>query len=216
MRRTLVVVAALVLGAVPAIAQTGASEIEIVDINGSRYPDGGQTQMVIEFRNLADAPDPTQVAITANGQEVSDLEVTPLTDSSVAAGIVLAIDASGSMQGAPLEAAKSAAKDFIGQARPEDRIALVTFADEVVVISGFTNNVQVLSGLIDGIEAAGETAFNDAVVKGVAMYDDPGSASLLPHMVVLTDGDDTVSEATLEDAVAVVEGSDVRVFGVAL
>jgi tight adherence protein B len=35
-------------------------------------------------------------------------------------------------------------------------------------------------------------------------------------MIVLTDGDDTASEATLEDAVAAVENSDVRIFAVAL
>ena len=86
MRRALVVLVALVLGALPALAQTGTPEIEIVDINGSRYPDGGKTQMVIEFRNLPASPDPAQVEVTANGEPVSDLEVTPLGESAVAAG----------------------------------------------------------------------------------------------------------------------------------
>lgn len=216
MRRALAVVVALALGALPALAQTAAQELEIVDINGSRYPEGGQTQIVIEFRNLPDSPDPALVEVTANGEPVSDLEVAPLTDSAVAAGVVMAIDASGSMAGAPLEAAKTAAKSFVSQARAEDRIALVTFADDVQVISGFTNNTEVLNGLIDGIEAAGETAFNDGVVKGVELYEQPSADSLLPHMIVLTDGEDTVSTATLEEAVAAVSGSDVRVFGVAL
>ncbi|MEA1902565.1 MAG: VWA domain-containing protein, partial [Actinomycetota bacterium] len=216
MRRVLVVFVALVLGALPALAQTASPEVEIVDINGSRYPEGGQTQMVIEFRNLDEAPDPADVGITVNGEAVSDLVVEPVGDSTVAVGVVMAIDASGSMAGGPIEAAKTAAKDFVSQARASDRIALITFADEVLVLSGFTNSKQVLNDLIDGIEANGETAFNDAVVKGVELYSSVSARDLLAHMIVLTDGEDTVSVATIEEAVAAVATSDVRVFGVAL
>jgi len=216
LRKALVVLVALVLGALPAMAQTASPEIEIVDINGSRYPEGGATQMVIEFRNLAESPDPAAVEVTANGEPVSDLEVEPVGDSTVPVGVVLAIDASGSMSGDPIEAAKTAAKDFISQARTEDRIAIITFADTVEVVSGFTNNKQVLSGVIDGIEANGETAFNDAVIKGIQLYDSASARNLLAHMIILTDGEDTVSVATLDDAVGTVEDSDVRVFGVAL
>ena len=53
LRRLSALVGALVLGvSTAAMAQTAAPEIEIVDINGSRYAEGGQTQMVVEFRNL--------------------------------------------------------------------------------------------------------------------------------------------------------------------
>jgi Mg-chelatase subunit ChlD len=79
--------------------------------------------MVMEFRNLDQAPDPAAVEITANGEAVSDIEIVPLDESTVPTGVVLAIDASGSMQGAPLEAAKTAAQDFVAQMRPSDRIA---------------------------------------------------------------------------------------------
>jgi tight adherence protein B len=216
LRRTLVVLVALVLGALPAYAQVGPSEVEIIDVNGSRYPDGGITTMVIEFRNLSTSPDPAQLEITANGQPVTDLEVTPLADSSLPVGVVMAIDASGSMSGDPIEAAKTAAKDFVSQARPEDRIALITFSDEVLVISGFTNNTKELNTRIDSIEAGGETAFNDAVIKGIELYDAPSAQNLLSNMIVLTDGADTASVATLDEAVAAVASGDVRVFGVAL
>ncbi len=216
LRRSILVLIALVLGALPVLAQTVGVEIEIVDINGSRYPDGGQTTMVIEFRNLTDTPNPAELEVTANGEPVADLVVTSLAESTVPVGVVLAIDGSGSMSGAPLEAAKTAAKDFVSQARVEDRIALIVFADEVEVLSGFTGNLDVVTALIDSIEAGGQTAFNDAVIKGVEMYDTSSARSLLPNMIILTDGDDTVSVATLEEAVAVVAGSNVRVFGVAL
>ncbi|HEX5695344.1 MAG TPA: vWA domain-containing protein, partial [Acidimicrobiia bacterium] len=216
MKRVLALVAALVLGlSTVALAQTAAPEIEIVDINGARYAEGGQTLMVVEFRNLPETPDPAQLAITVDGQAVTDLEVAPLGESSVPVGVVLVIDTSGSMEGAPIEAAKAAAKSFVAQKRPEDSIALVTFADTAVVQTGFTTNANDLNSRIDAIAAAGETAFNDGVILGLTLFDS-SAENILPNMIVLTDGEDTVSEATAEQAIAAVEASDARVFAVAL
>ncbi len=216
MRKLLALIAALMLVAAPALAQTGTQEIEIVDIDGSRYPEGGQTTMVVEFRNFAEAPDPAAVDITAGGESVSNLVVEPIGDSAVPVGVVLALDASGSMAGAPLDAAKTAASDFIQQARPEDRIAIISFADEVQVLAGFTNNKDSLTSTIEGIEAGGETSFNDAVIRGVELFDAVTAQDLLANLIVLTDGDDTASVATLEQAVSTVSASGVRTFGVAL
>lgn len=216
MRRLLALVAALTLLAAPAWAQTGSQEIEIVDINGSRYPEGGQTQMVVEFRNFGEDPDPAGLSVTADGQEVSDLVVEPIGASTVPVGVVMAIDASGSMEGAPIAAAQAAAISFVDQARPEDRIAIVSFADEVQVLSGFTNNKDSLRTTIGAIAAGGETSFNDAVIQGITLFDQAGASNLLGNLIVLTDGEDTASEATLEEAIATVDNSDVRTFGVAL
>ena len=217
MKRTFALVAALVLGlGTAAFAQANTPDIEIVDIDASRYADGGETTMVIEFRNLAAAPDPSLLGITVNGEPVSDVQVVPLGETSLPVGVVLVIDASGSMAGDPLDAAKTAAKDFVSQKRTEDSIALVTFADEVTVQTGFTRNTSDLQNRIDSIEAAGETAFADGVIKGIELFDSPSARGLLPNLIVLTDGEDTVSVATLEDALAVVGSSSVRVFGVAL
>jgi tight adherence protein B len=216
LKKLLVLLVALMLGALPALAQTGGQEIEIVDVDGSRYPDGGETVLVIEFRNLTEAPDPSLVRITVEGQEVTELQVAPIGESAVPTGVVLVIDTSGSMAGAPIEAAKDSARSFVSQLRPADRLALVTFSDEVVVLAGFTNDTQLLNSRIDGIVAGGETAFNDGVIKGVELYSGANASGLLANMIVLTDGADTASEATIEDAVAAVGASGVRVFGVAL
>ncbi len=216
MKRVSALVAALVLGlSTAAVAQTANPEIEIVDINGARYAEGGQTLMVVEFRNLAETPDPAQLAITVDGQPVSNLEVAPLGESSVPVGVVLVIDTSGSMEGAPMEAAKAAATSFVSQKRPEDSIALVTFADTAVVQTGFTTNATDLTARIEALTADGETAFNDGVILGISLFDS-AAPNLLQNMIVLSDGEDTASVASAEEAVAAVEASDARVFGVAL
>ena len=216
-RRVLALTAALILGlSTAAFGQANGPEIEIVDFDGFRYAEGGVTTLVVEFRNIAEAPDPALLVVTANGEPVTDQETVPLGETSVPVGVVLAIDASGSMSGAPLAAAKASAKDFVSQKRTEDSIALLTFADEVIVQTGFTTNAADLINRIDAIEAGGETAYNDAVIKGIEMYEPQSSAGLLPNMIILTDGEDTVSVASLDEALRVVSASNVRVFGVAL
>ncbi len=216
MRKLFFALFALFLGALPAVAQTAGSAIEIVDFIGSRYGDGGQTVLIVEFRNFSEAPDPAGVGITVNGEAVSDLTVESVAQSSVPVGTVLAIDASGSMSGAPLAAAKAGAVSFVEQSNPADQIAIITFADTVQTLSGFTNNKQTLVERINSIQAAGETSFNDAVIQGVSMFDAASGSNLLANLIVLTDGDDTVSTASLDEAVAAVDQREVRVFGVAL
>ncbi len=216
MKRLLVVLLALFLGAGTALAQAEGSSIEIVDINGSRYAEGGQTTMIVNFNNFTESPDPELLTITANGEPVSNLEVRSLGESTVPVRTALVIDSSGSMQGAPIDAAKAAAQAFVDQKRPEDQIAIITFADTVVVSSGFTSNENELTDRITAINADGETAFNDGVVKAVELFEQSDSGNYLKNAIVLTDGDDTVSVATIEEALTSVSGSDIKFFGVAL
>ncbi|HEY5890549.1 MAG TPA: type II secretion system F family protein, partial [Acidimicrobiia bacterium] len=216
MKRLLLVVVAVLLTAGTAFAQSSEPTMEIVDVNGARYADGGQTTMLIDFSNFTTAPDPALLTITADGQPVTGLEVRSLGESAVPVRIALVIDSSGSMQGAPIEAAKASAQAFVDQKRNEDQIALITFANEVVVASGFTSNGNELTTRIADIVADGETAFNDAVIKTVDLFDESASENFLRNAIVLTDGEDTVSVATLEEAVAKVSGADIKFFGVAL
>jgi tight adherence protein B len=216
LKRVFALVAALVLGlSTAAAAQTDGAEVEIVDINGSRYAEGGQTLLVVEFRNITETPDPAQLSVTVDGQPVSNLEVAPLGESSVPVGVVLVIDTSGSMLGEPMDAAKAAAQSFVAQKRPEDSIALVSFSDTAVVQTGFTTNANDLNARIDALVADGETALNDGVILGLSLFD-AAPANLLPNMIVLTDGEDTVSAATADEALAATEAADARVFAVAL
>src|SRR5690606_1921680 len=135
MRRLALIILGLLLGAIPALAQSSEPAIEIVDFIGSRYGDQGQTVLIIEFRNFPQRPDPSAIEITVDGQPVSDLTIESVSESSVPVGTVLAIDTSGSMSGAPLEAAKQAAVNFVRQSAPADQIAVITFSDTVQTLS---------------------------------------------------------------------------------
>ena len=209
----------LILGlllALPSLALAQTSEVEIAEVNTSRYDEGGLVTLVVGFRNLSEPLDPAQLAITADGGAVENLDIQPLASSSVPVGVILAIDTSGSMEGAPMEAARAAARSFVQQKRPEDFVAIVTFADEVQVVQAFTNNVTSLEERIDALVPSGATAFNDAVVRSIDMFDDPSVSQLQPNIIILADGDDNGSTATAADVAAAVAGSDARIFGVAL
>lgn len=196
------------------VAQSG--ELEIVEVNTSRYREGGRVTMVIGLRNLTEPLDPAALTVTANGSPVRNLEIEPLASSSVPVGVVLAIDTSGSMAGAPLDAAKAAARSFVEQKRSEDFVAILTFASEVQVIQGFTNNRQTLLNRIDSVTAGGDTAFNDAVIRAIRLFDAPTASGVQANVIVLADGDDNASQATTGDVQAAITGSNVRIFGIAL
>ena len=190
--------------------------LEITDVILDRYP---RVTMTIDLRNVPDL-NPDLVQITENGEPVTELEVTTLEQSFQRIGIVLAIDTSGSMQGEPIDAAKAAALSFIAQKRPQDWMALITFDDEVQVLSGFTNDGAALSARIGSIEASGGTAFFDAVSKAAELYTDITNDER--NLIILTDGADSVydagdeREAAKEAALTAIDEAGVRVFGVAL
>ncbi|MEX2622508.1 MAG: type II secretion system F family protein [Acidimicrobiia bacterium] len=219
MRRLFGIVVALAALVLPAAALgQDAAEIEIVRVDTSRYDQSGQTTLLVEFRNLAAELNPALLAVTVNGSPVSDVVVEPLSESTVPVGVVLAIDVSGSMEGAPIEAAKTAARSFVAQKRLGDFIALVTFADTVQTVSSFTADGAALTTRIDALVAAGETAFNDGVIQAVDLFQQAGATALRRNVIVLSDGADTSSTATLDDVFAAINdpNNPVRVFGVAL
>ncbi len=194
---------------------TAPPRLEITDINLARYP---RITMTVDLRNVANL-EPNLIQITEDGEPVDELEVNTLEQSFQRIGIVLAIDTSGSMDGEPIEAAKAAALSFISQKRPQDWIALITFDAEVQVLSGFTNDPVALSSRIESIEAGGETAFYDAIIKTADLYGDITNDER--NLIILTDGEDSVYDGDEADeakqtALDAITEAGVRVFGVAL
>ncbi len=200
----------------PLSALAQSTEIEIVSVDTDSYSNNGEMEVTVEFRNLQDNLDPSLISVTANGGEVSNGTVRLLEETTVAQGVVLVIDSSGSMEGAPIEAAKTAAKSFVDQKRPEDFIAIVTFSDEVTVLSEFSNRGTVLNERIDSIEAAGGTAMFDGIIRATELFSAADEGQIRKNMIVLTDGADENSTATLDDATAAVQAANIRTFGVAL
>ena len=104
--------------------------------------------------------------------------------------VVLAIDTSGSMAGAPLAAAKSSALAFVQQLPAGARAAVIGFGNSPYVVSPMTDDRRALETAIAGLETGGETALYDAIGLAAAQFslaDSPRS------MMLVSDGGDTVS-----------------------
>jgi VWFA-related protein len=111
--------------------------------------------------------------------------------------IVMALDSSGSMRRSA-ELVQQTARDFVVAVRPEDKLALITFADRPTFAHGLGTNRQHSLDAIDGYVALGGTALYDAIynslmtLKGV-----PGRRAI----VVLTDGRDENNPGTAPGSV---------------
>ena len=162
---------------------------------------------------LADGADAPEFSVTENGREVGVSSAEAEAHEREPLDVVLLIDTSGSMAGAPLADAKSAAHRFLESINPADRVALVSFAFQPQVVTQFTADRSMLAAGIDGLVASGETAVHDAVVAATAMARESGRRTVF---VLLSDGGDTVSINSFDSAVSSVKAAGVPVFTVAL
>ena len=192
-------------------APAGAAEqLTIRKIDTSAFPEVKVSALFTGAR-----PDITEVSVRENGKLVADLEVVPLSESTTPVGIVLVIDTSGSMRAnGRLEQAKSAAKAFVDRKLANDQIALVTFSNEPRIAVNFTADPAPLVAAIDGLQPAGETALWDGVRTGANLLAE--RPDLLPYLVVLSDGADTVSQSASADAFGSARSARAGVFSVAI
>jgi tight adherence protein B len=207
--RALVVGLLLLLSLLPTPAGA-AEQLTIRKIDTTGYP-----EVRVSALFTGERPDLAEVTVRENGRIISDLAVVPVAESTTPVGIVLVLDVSGSMEaGGRLARAKEAARNFVERKLPNDQIALVTFANEPRVAVNFTADPAPLVAAIDGLQPAGETALWDGVRVGSNLFAD--RADLVPYLVVLSDGADTVSGSTAAEAFAAARGVQAGVFSIAI
>ncbi|MEV6965466.1 VWA domain-containing protein [Hamadaea sp. NPDC051192] len=111
--------------------------------------------------------------------------------------VALVIDTSGSMNGEPLSAAKSAAASFLSALPADIQVGVVTAGSPALVVVRATADRTRARSAVAGVQAKGETALYDAVRAAAdvlnGQYDEK-------RIVVLSDGADTASSVGYEDA----------------
>jgi tight adherence protein B len=122
--------------------------------------------------------------------------------------IILVFDTSGSMVGEPLAAARDAANGFLDVLPPEVRVGIVAFGPASSLLAAPTSDRDALAAEVADLTAAGETALYDAVVHATSQFS-PGASNRA--VVLLSDGGDTASEASLAEAVTAAAGATVNV-----
>jgi tight adherence protein B len=162
---------------------------------------------------VADEPTYSAPALTENGEQVTGLVATNL---GRAKSIVLAVDRSRSMLGEPIDDAVAAARSFVAAKPLEDRIAVVTYATEPILLTGFQTSTTDADSALRSISVnpVGGTTLYDAVVLSSNSL---ASETYLGRVViVVTDGNETRSEATLDEAVAAAQDAGAVVYVVGI
>ena len=127
------------------------------------------------------------------------LAVRPFGATERGIALVVAIDVSGTMTGKPLAEVKKALSRLVEEVRSQDRMTLVTFADEFRPESQFTNDPQQLREVIAGIEARGRTTeLFKALFKSLELFNQPDLPARR-RLVVVSDGKDEGEAYRLED-----------------
>jgi tight adherence protein B len=202
-----VVMTTMASGAAVALAQTESLSIVATDL--SRYPQVELTvaapPQLVEQRGEASyqVREGGQLRpVVAAAQPVDRLE------------LALVVDTSGSMRGAPLAEAKAAARSFLVQLPPSATVTIVAFGATPVELSTRSTDRAEQLAAVDGIRAGGETALYDALQLALSLT--PGDNDVRRAVVVLSDGGDTASEATLDATTEAFAATSTSLFAVDL
>jgi tight adherence protein B len=201
--RLLLVAAALALLSAPAANANPAFELRQVDV--AAYP---VIRLVVHSANPSSFP-----SVFENGTRVTGLSYDNLGASKA---IVIAVDRSQSMTGTPLKQAAAAAQELVQRKRNSDQVEVVTFGSKALAQTSFSQSAidanTALASL--GPDPVQGTAFYDAVILSATDL----QAQTLPGrvLVLLTDGHDFGSLASLGEALRAARAANMVVYAIAL
>ena len=198
--------ASLLLGALFApVAARAAEPVSIRDVDAGDHPQVAVTVSVAGGTSSQD------LEVTENSATISEVEVTPLEESVTGVDVVLVVDTSGSIEDA-LESAISAAKSFVAKLPEAARIGVVSFSDSSKIERRLTLDRGAVLTSLEALEAGGETALYDGVDTALGLF----SGDSQRNIVLLSDGGDTASGATLTQMTSAASAEDTAIHSIAL
>ena len=188
------------------------ADVEIAPVTRLPFPERGYVVSVPDAVNLGAGT----VEVRENGLRVAGVSVDALASSGLSFGVVLALDASESMTGAPARAALASGGGH--SSRVERRL-------EAVGIVAFNGDISVLRTLTrDGSALRSALATQPRLGYGTRIHDGSGAVAPLLReaklssgsIVLLSDGADIGSQHSLDEAIATAKKQGVRIFTVGL
>lgn len=109
---------------------------------------------------------------------------------------------------------KDAARNFLASIiRPDvDQACLVAFDSHVYLLQDWTSDVQKLSGMIGQLNSAGGTSLFDAIYKTSRDKFSSADENSVRAIVLVTDGEDTDSQATFPQVRDMIEQSGAMIY----
>ena len=193
-------------GAIAILAPAAQGAVAVKGVSTSSYPDIRVS--VVTSRAGSAVP-----RLTENGRRV---QINDAQNLGRAKSVVVAIDHSQSMKGKPLANAVAAARAFIAGKPLADRVAVSTFATEQLFLTGFSTDGSDADGALRSIQVdpeQGTTLYDGLIAAATQLDEEPLPARVI---IVVTDGNETRSDASLNQAIAAVRGVGASVYVVAI
>ncbi len=205
-------VAAAFLLFVPLAGATAPSGLRVTEVRGPVFPARKLVLSLPDTRSLL----ARDVRVTENGAPVADVRLEPASKAITRTfGVVLVLDTSASMHGTPLTAARAAEQSFAAQRNPNEALAAIEFNGTTTLVLPFTTSASKISAALAAppLVARGTHIF-DAVARAETMLRAGHISS--GSIIVLSDGADTGSTASLSEVAHTALVANARIYTVGL
>ena len=148
-------------------------------------------------------------------EDSTPVPVAQFTNERVPLGLGLLLDISDSMFGRRIKDAESAVEQFLTSLLdPADAFFVMTFNHQPRLIFGWKTAPDGVHEALESLKPTGSTAIYDAMLSAIPLLENrPRERAAI---VLITDGDDTASDATLYDLRPALVRSDAFVYAIAI
>jgi len=105
--------------------------------------------------------------------------------------------------------------EFVDALRAEDEVVIVAFGDTIDMLGGFGTKRATVEREVRRLAPDGSTRLYDAVIEGARLLDGPERKEKRA-LLILSDGEDTASQATLDQAIAAVRRTGVPTYAIGI
>ena len=125
----------------------------------------------------------------------------------------LIVDSSGSMHD-KIDRARQALRRFIGSIRPQDEVFLEEFSGQPSLLQDFTDSRTLLTQAVSLLRPSGGTSLYDAILDGLHRI--KGGQHQKKALIVISDGLDTASFASLDQVVHIAKRAGVLIYTIGI
>jgi Mg-chelatase subunit ChlD len=160
-------------------------------------------QLEVALDGGAEPPKTQDLSLAEDGLAMGHpSEVRPFAATGRGMAIAVAVDVSGSMAGRPLAQLRRALARLVREVAPGDRVALLSFADDLKVEAAFGASGAEIDGAISRLRPRGHTTeLFHALFEACSLFDRPG-LPVFHRLLVISDGKDEGRAYRLDDVVA--------------
>ena len=172
--------------------------------DGKSLPEFPKVDLVFDLRGRDGnpiLPRPSDLKLYSQGQQIgtaTSIRTFDQTGHGIAA--ILALDANSSMNGEPLNAVYASITKFVNQVRPQDKVAVLTVAEQTQICVPFGASQTALADGLRTVAAHGKfTRLYDGLIDALALF--TNNQPKRRQLLVISDGHDEGSNHTITEVI---------------